>query len=129
MDGARELITRLENGGFHLLLASSATSPTISAVLKKFDLVKTFPLFIGGDMVHNSKPNPDIFLNIAELAGVEPSRCVVIEDAEHGVTAANNAGMMSIGFQNHHSGNQKLTHANVVVDDLDQITLELLREL
>lgn len=129
MDGARELITRLENGGYHLLLASSATSPTISAVLKKFDLVKTFPLFIGGDMVHNSKPNPDIFLNIAELARVEPSSCVVIEDAEHGVTAANNAGMMSIGFQNHHSGNQKLTHANVVVDDLDQITLELLREL
>ncbi len=129
MNGARDLIARLENGGFHLLLASSATSPTISAVLKKFDLVKTFPLFIGGDMVHNSKPKPDIFLNIAELAQVEPSRCVVIEDAEHGVTAANNAGMKSIGFQNHHSGNQKLSHANVVVDDLDQITLELLREL
>ena len=67
--------------------------------------------------------------DFAELAQVEPSNCVVIEDAEHGVTAANNAGMKSIGFQNHHSGNQKLSHANVVVDDLDQITLELLREL
>ncbi len=127
--GARELIERLENDGFHLLLASSATSPTISAVLKKFDLVKTFPLFIGGDMVHNSKPNPEIFLNIAELAQVEPSKCVVIEDAEHGVTAANKAGMKSIGFQNHHSGKQNLSHAGAVVDDLGQITNELLKSL
>ena len=129
MEGAMELIERLENGGIHLLLASSATSPTISAVLKKFDLVKTFPLFIGGDMVHNSKPNPEIFLNIAELAQVEPSNCVVIEDAEHGVTAANKAGMKSIGFQNHHSGKQNLSHAGAVVGDLDQITIEFLRNL
>jgi HAD superfamily hydrolase (TIGR01509 family) len=129
IEGAMELIERLENGGFHLLLASSATSPTISAVLKKFDLVKTFPLFIGGDMVHNSKPNPEIFLNIAELAQVEPSNCVVIEDAEHGVTAANKAGMKSIGFQNHHSGKQNLSHAGAVVSDLDQITIEFLRNL
>jgi HAD superfamily hydrolase (TIGR01509 family) len=129
IEGAMDLIGRLENGGFHLLLASSATTPTISAVLKKFDLVKTFPLFIGGDMVHNSKPNPEIFLNISELEQVEPSKCVVIEDAEHGVTAANKAGMKSIGFQNHHSGKQNLSHAGAVVDDLDQISLELLKNL
>ena len=129
MAGARELIERLENGGFHLLLASSATTPTISAVLKKFDLIKTFPLFIGGDMVHNSKPNPEIFLNIAKLAQVEPSKCVVIEDAEHGVTAANKAGMKSIGFQNHHSGTQNLSHSGAVVDDLSEFTIELLKSL
>jgi len=129
IEGAQELVGRLENSGYHLLLASSATTPTISAVLKKFDLNKTFPLFIGGDMVHNSKPNPDIFLNIAELANVPPEHCVVIEDAEHGVTAANSAGMKSIGFQNHHSGKQKLSHADIVVDDLDQITIDLLRSI
>jgi beta-phosphoglucomutase-like phosphatase (HAD superfamily) len=80
-------------------------------------------------MVHNSKPNPDIFLSIAGIAGVKPSECVVIEDAEHGVTAANNAGMKSIGIQNHHSGKQNLSHANVVVDHLDLITIKLLQEL
>jgi len=129
MEGARQLIKRLENSGYHLLLASSATSPTITEVLKKFDMVKTFPLFIGGDMVHKSKPNPEIFLRIAEIAQVPPSECVVIEDAAHGVTAARKAGMRSIGFQNHHSGNQQLSHADVVVDHLDQITIELLRSL
>jgi len=129
MEGAQELIVRLEKAGFHLLLASSATSPTITEVLKKFDLGKTFPLFIGGDMVINSKPNPEIFLKIAEMGHVNPTDCVVIEDAEHGVTAANKAGMKSIGFQNHHSGNQKLSHADLVIDDLGQITIELLQTL
>jgi len=80
-------------------------------------------------MVHNSKPNPDIFLKIAELAQVKPEECVVIEDAEHGVTAANNAGMKSIGFQNHHSGNQNLSNADIIVDDLDQISIDLLKGL
>lgn len=127
IDGARDLIARLENNGYHLLLASSATTPTISAVLKKFDLIDTFPLFIGGDMVHNSKPNPDIFLQIASTAQVDPTHCVVIEDAEHGVTAANKAGMKSIGYQNHHSGKQNLSHAHVVVSELGEITLDLLR--
>lgn len=129
MEGARELIQRLEHDAFHLLLASSATSPTIGAVLKKFELTRTFPLYIGGDMVHNSKPNPDIFLKIAELAQVKPADCVVIEDAEHGVTAALKAGMKAIGFQNHHSGNQKLSHAHKVVAHLDEITVDLIRGL
>ena len=129
MEGAQNLINRLENAGYHLLLASSATSPTISEVLKKFNLVNTFPLFIGGDMVHNSKPNPEIFFKIAEMAKVPPSECVVIEDAEHGVTAAKKAGMKSIGFQNHHSGKQVLTHADAVVDNLDQISIDLLENL
>jgi beta-phosphoglucomutase-like phosphatase (HAD superfamily) len=60
---------------------------------------------------------------------VEASKCVVIEDAEHGVTAAKKAGMKSIGFQNHHSGTQNLSHSDIVIDDLEQITIELLKSL
>ena len=129
IEGAMDLLSMLERSGYHLLLASSATSVTVGAVLKKFELLNIFPLFIGGDMVHNSKPNPDIFLKIAELAQVKAEECVVIEDAEHGVTAANNAGMKSIGFQNHHSGNQNLSNADIIVDDLDQISIDLLKGL
>ena len=128
MEGSLELIHRLEEY-YHLLLASSATSITIGEVLRKFNLVKTFPIFIGGDMVYNSKPNPEIFLKIADQAGVKPDECVVIEDAEHGVNAAKRAGMKTIGFQNHHSGTQNLKNADRVVDGLDDITVDLIRGL
>ena len=127
ISGAMALLSRLETAGYHLLLASSATSVTVGAVLKKFELTKIFPLFIGGDMVHNSKPNPDIFLQIAEQAKIPPEECLVIEDAEHGVTAAQRAGMKVIGFQNHHSGKQDLSSADLVIDDLNSFTIDLIR--
>jgi HAD superfamily hydrolase (TIGR01509 family) len=128
MDGAMELMERLDSV-FHLLLASSATSVTINEVLTKFKLHDKFPLYIGGDMVSASKPNPEIFLTIAEQACVPPEECVVIEDAMHGVTAAKRAGMKAIGFQNHHSGTQNLKNADRVVEGLEEITIEMIRQL
>lgn len=129
IDGAVDLIERLKKNNLKLLLASSATSPTIREVLKKFALGQYFPLYIGGDQVSASKPDPEIFLKIAEKGGVDPNECVVIEDASHGITAANRAGMKTIGFQNHHSGNQNLAHANAIVKNLNEITMEFLKNL
>jgi HAD superfamily hydrolase (TIGR01509 family) len=49
-------------------------------------------------MVKRGKPAPDIFLFAAERMGVEPSRCVVIEDSPFGVEGAVAAGMTAIGY-------------------------------
>ena len=48
--------------------------------------------------VARGKPEPDLFLFAAATMGVEPSRCVVIEDSRFGVTGALAAGMRAIGF-------------------------------
>jgi beta-phosphoglucomutase family hydrolase len=45
------------------------------------------------DVVHG-KPAPDTFLKCAELLGVAPEDCLVFEDADQGIKAANAAGMM-----------------------------------
>ena len=44
-------------------------------------------------MVTHGKPAPDLFLLAARSLGAEPARCLVIEDSEVGVLAAENAGM------------------------------------
>jgi HAD superfamily hydrolase (TIGR01509 family) len=49
-------------------------------------------------LVTHGKPAPDIFLYAARRMGVEPGRCVVIEDSEPGVRGAVAAGMRAIGF-------------------------------
>lgn len=49
-------------------------------------------------MVARGKPAPDIFLYAARRMGVEPARCVVIEDSAPGVRGAVAAGMRAIGF-------------------------------
>ena len=44
------------------------------------------------------KPDPGLFLHTARTLGVEPSRCIVIEDSLPGIIAANAAGMRVLGF-------------------------------
>ncbi len=48
--------------------------------------------------VKNGKPAPDLFLFAADRLGVNPSRCVVIEDSPYGVQAARAAGMHALAY-------------------------------
>ena len=49
-------------------------------------------------MVTASKPDPQVFLKGAEMLGIEPSACVVFEDAIAGVEAAKAGGMKVMGI-------------------------------
>ena len=55
---------------------------------------------VSADDVPRGKPAPDIFLRAAELLGVPPGECVVIEDSVAGVAAGRAAGMKVIGITN-----------------------------
>ncbi|MFC4030944.1 HAD family hydrolase [Streptomyces polygonati] len=48
--------------------------------------------------VARGKPAPDLFLHAARSLGVEPARCLVVEDSRYGVEAARAAGMRSYGY-------------------------------
>lgn len=51
-----------------------------------------FDAVVAADKFDAIKPAPDIFLAAAQLMGVPPSACVVVEDAPAGIQAARNAG-------------------------------------
>lgn len=51
---------------------------------------------IGGDGVRASKPDPDGYLKGARALGVEPAECLVFEDSQAGLLAAQAAGMRSM---------------------------------
>jgi HAD superfamily hydrolase (TIGR01509 family) len=48
--------------------------------------------------VQSPKPAPDLFLHAAAESGVDPTRCLVVEDSPFGVAAAKAAGMRCFGF-------------------------------
>ena len=117
-----ELISDLYNNGFRLAVASSSPPEQIDFILKKFELKRYFHAIVSGEDVEVGKPHPEIFLKAADVLGVQPSSCVVIEDSFNGVTAAKKAGMKCIGFNNPNSGNQDLSKADTIVHSFKELS-------
>lgn len=87
-----------------------------------------FDAYITGDHVVHKKPHPEIYLKAADSIGLEPERCVVIEDAVTGVAAAKAAGMTCVAVTNSFSP-AELAEADRVVGSLEEIRLSDLRKM
>ena len=66
------------------------------ALLAHLGLRHYFDAVVAADDVKNHKPAPDTFLLCAERMGVDPTRCMVFEDADFGLQAARAAGMDAV---------------------------------
>jgi HAD superfamily hydrolase (TIGR01509 family) len=67
--------------------------------LKEIGLpVSRFDATVFADMVRNKKPDPEIFLTAAGILDVQPTECLVVEDAPSGLRAASAAGMRSLAL-------------------------------
>lgn len=121
IEGLIDLVDSFLTRNFKITVASSSSRYNIRLVLDKFDLLNRFEGFVSGEDVKQTKPNPDIFLMAADRLDVSPENCLVIEDSKNGVTAARAAGMQVIGFQNPNSGNQDLSQAHLIVQQLRDI--------
>ncbi|AHG21301.1 6-phosphogluconate phosphatase [Chania multitudinisentens RB-25] len=62
-------------------------------LLRHLGLRDYFDAIVGADDVQRHKPEPDTFLRCAELIGIPPEQCVVFEDADFGIQAAERANM------------------------------------
>lgn len=121
VSGVRELIIDLASNNVLLAIASSSPRIFIEAVIKKLDLEQYFKVVVSGEELEKSKPAPDIFIKAASLLGVGRDECIVIEDAATGVEAAFAAGIKCVGYKNPNSGNQNLSKASVIVDDMRKL--------
>jgi len=129
MEGGIDLARYFREQGMNVLLASSATGITINAVIKNFGWETDFDFLVSSDDIKYSKPEPDIFLKAAELAGVDPSHCVVIEDSTNGVKAAKGAGTFCIGYQSDLAPYQDLSEADLIVTSLKEVQIQTLQQL
>jgi len=74
-------------------VASGGPRSAVTQTLAMRDLTSLFPVVVTADDVVHGKPAPDTFLLAATRMGVPPGQCLVFEDAELGIMAAEAAGM------------------------------------
>jgi HAD superfamily hydrolase (TIGR01509 family) len=122
--GIIELMDELRELGLPMAIASSSPVEFIEAVIVKLGLREYVKYWLSGEQVLRSKPEPDIFLKVAEVLNVDPAECLVIEDSASGITAAKRAGMKCIGYRNLNSGNQDLSGADVIADKIGEINIQ-----
>jgi HAD superfamily hydrolase (TIGR01509 family) len=80
-------------------VASGGEPDSLRFKLERCDLLDFFDGHIfSAEQVEHGKPAPDLFLFAAKQMGVDPSRCVVVEDSVYGVTAARAAGMRTLAY-------------------------------
>ncbi|MFE4591966.1 HAD family hydrolase [Streptomyces laurentii] len=93
--GVGDVLERLTEAGVRYCVASSGSHERIRVGHRTTGLARWFPdeIVFSADDVGRGKPAPDLFLHAAARMGVEPGRCVVVEDSPLGVQAANAAGM------------------------------------
>ena len=90
-DQVRQTLKRLKDAGYRLAIGSS--SKNTAYILERCELTDCFEAVSDGTMITRSKPDPEVFLKAAELLSENPADCLVVEDADAGVTAAHAAGM------------------------------------
>lgn len=113
----------LENLRLRKVVASNGPMKGIVSNLKTTSLLEYFSLenlFSAYD-IQKWKPDPDMHLHISKTKGVDPVKCLVIEDSEAGIKAALAAGMHVIGFT-HDQRNQKLQPLEITkIEKMEQL--------
>ncbi len=114
--GLLEFLKRLRAQGIKTALATSAGPGNIDFIVDGLGIREQFDAIIGGAEVQKGKPDPEIYLKAADLVGINPSACWVIEDSLQGITAGQAAGMRVVGISTSHTA-AELAHTDVVRPD------------
>ena len=139
-DGYREELPLLPGAGdavrsladrWPLGLASSSNREIIDLVLELTGFGEAFRVTVSSEEVERGKPAPDVYLEAARRLGVEPARCVAIEDSSNGLRSAHAAGMTVIAVPNPHypPDPEALSLAAASVAVVGEVTPELVEQV
>ncbi len=129
--GLIPLLRKIKNEyGFKTAVASSAPRNNIDFVLEKLRITGYFDVLVDESMVHEGKPNPDIYVKTAQLLEVMPEHALVFEDSLFGVEAALRAGMIVVALTTSHN-KKELSEFSVrkVIKDFTEISQEEIKEI
>ena len=94
--GLFELLDYIRSSDIKMAVATSTSRQRALGLLRKAGVDTYFDTIFCGDEITHSKPDPEIFLKVAERLNCKPENCLVLEDSESGIQAAYSGGMIPI---------------------------------
>lgn len=98
LPGVRELLAELRQARVPCVVGTSTERENLRMAFDLLDLGDFFQGAVTSEDVSQGKPHPEVFLKAADLAGLPPGNCVVLEDSAHGIEAARAGGMKALGL-------------------------------
>ena len=114
INGLPAFLERAREKGRLMAIGSAAITFNIDFVLDNLRIRSYFSSIVSADNVKHSKPDPETYLQAAAALGVEPSSCLVFEDAPKGVEAAANAGMDCVVLTTMHTKDEFSAYSNIL---------------
>lgn len=124
--GVRRLIEAARKEGIRLAIATTSAKASVMPLLEQLLGPKSpgwFEAIAAGDMVPAKKPAPDIYNLVVSTMDLNPATCLVIEDSQQGLEAANAAGLTTVVTVNDYTRKHTLTSARLVINHLGEPNL------
>ncbi|MEB3358331.1 MAG: HAD family hydrolase [Synechococcales bacterium] len=122
--GVRRLMDEARQLGIRLAIATTSAPDNVIALLETAlgsDSPDWFAVIAAGDIVPAKKPAPDIYHYVLDHLGLDPDGCLVIEDSQHGLAAASQAGLRTVVTVNDYTRHQDFSQAVLVLDHLGDV--------
>ena len=131
MEGVEELLDRVKNWNVACAIASGSRRRVVLDGLKRLGIQDRFSVIITSEDLEGSpgKPDPDIYLIVAKKLNVNPSSCLVLEDAPNGIESAKAAGMKVIYVPDARYVDTYHDKADLILKSLHELTDEVMYKL
>lgn len=127
--GALRLLDFLKDRAIPMAIATSSPRYLVESNLTLTGFDKFFDVIVCREDIKKGKPDPEIFQKAASKLNQNPKRCIVLEDAIHGVKAGLNAQCKTIMVPDLIQPDEEILKSDVLIlKDLNQVIDTLLNK-
>jgi HAD superfamily hydrolase (TIGR01509 family) len=105
-------------GKLRLAVCTGAQREFMEIVVDRLKIREKFDVLQASDEIKKGKPDPEIYLTTCARLGVDPQKCIVLEDSSNGALAGKRAGCYTIGVPSDYSRGQDFSFVDFVAPDL-----------